>query len=338
MTREEPTPASLLAAGAPPRYLLPYLLNLLVNRMAQLTQPLLREHGLTVSRWQVLSILVALDGSRVTTLAELAGATQPVTSRVVDQMERDGLVERRPDPDDQRATGVWLTPRGHEVFHAVVPDASALLDDVTVDLADDEVDALAGLLVRLLARTPDGVGPVDALAGVPFAPSPDDTPTATPPPSPPTDRPQEDPVADIDRSAPVQARAAVTAAASREDVFAVLADLPGWSAVYPELRDLEAEGPAHVGSRFRFRSGPVQVEAEVIALEPGRLLAFDGRGKGASSTYVFRLDDDAEGTSIVAEQSMDGLAAKSMRPMLQKIADTSLQEWADAIARVAADR
>lgn len=166
------SPATLLAAGAPTRYLLPYLLNLAVNRLDRLTLPLLRDHGLTVSRWQVLSILVALDGARITTLAELAGATQPVTSRVIDQMERDGLVVRRTDPDDQRVQGVWLTDHGRDLFFTLVPDASALLDGLTGDLDDAEVDLLANLLVRVLARTPEGVGPVDALEGVPFAVGP----------------------------------------------------------------------------------------------------------------------------------------------------------------------
>lgn len=162
-------PSVLLAAGAPTRYLLPYLLNLLVGRTNQMTQPLLREHGLTISRWQVLSILVALDGCRVTTLADLAGSTQPVTSRVVDQMERDGLVERRPDPDDQRAQGVWLTEHGRDLFFALLPEAGELVDHLTQGLSEDEVDQLAGLLARLLAHTPGGVGPVDALQDVPFA-------------------------------------------------------------------------------------------------------------------------------------------------------------------------
>ncbi|MFT5223637.1 MAG: hypothetical protein ACI867_001959, partial [Glaciecola sp.] len=32
----------------------------------------------------------------------------------------------------------------------------------------DEVDVLAGLLTRMLANTPGGIGPVDALEDVPF--------------------------------------------------------------------------------------------------------------------------------------------------------------------------
>jgi DNA-binding MarR family transcriptional regulator len=162
------SPATLLASGAPTRYLLPYLLNLLVNRTNQTWRQTLRAHGLTVSRWQILSILIALDGCRVTTLAELAGETQPVTSRVVDQMERDDLVERRADPQDARVSSVWLTTAGREIFFTLIPDAGVMVDDFTAALDEAEVDVLAGLLTRMLANTPGGVGPVDALDDVPF--------------------------------------------------------------------------------------------------------------------------------------------------------------------------
>lgn len=139
----------------------------------------------------------------------------------------------------------------------------------------------------------------------------------------------------IDPDAPVTAQASATTPAPRSAVFALLADLEGWSAIYPELRDLEAAGPATLGRAFRFRSGPMLVEAEVTGFEPDRLVAFEGRARAASSTYVFRLEDDGEGTSIVAAQSMDGMAVRTMRPMLQKIADQSLEDWVAALARAA---
>ncbi|MFT5223636.1 MAG: hypothetical protein ACI867_001958 [Glaciecola sp.] len=143
---------------------------------------------------------------------------------------------------------------------------------------------------------------------------------------------------DIDRTAPVQAQAEAHTTASCGAVFGVLQDIGSWSIVYPELRDLQADGPAALGSTFRFKSGPMQIEANVTALVKDSLLAFEGKGKGASSTYVFHVDEADGGTLIRGAQSMNGLAVKTMKPMLQRIAETSLQEWVDAIAREAAQR
>lgn len=143
-------------------------------------------------------------------------------------------------------------------------------------------------------------------------------------------------MSEINTKAPVQARAQAVTTATRSQVFDVLADLSSWSTVYPELRDLQADGPAAVGTAFRFKSGPMQIEATVTAFEQDRLIAFEGKGKGASSQYRFELDDVQDGTTITAQQSMDGLAVKTMKPMLQKIADTSLQDWVEAIGATAA--
>jgi hypothetical protein len=40
---------------------------------------------------------------------------------LVDRAERDGVVERRPDPDDRSASRVWLTDRGRALIKSVLP-------------------------------------------------------------------------------------------------------------------------------------------------------------------------------------------------------------------------
>ncbi|HEX5909161.1 MAG TPA: MarR family transcriptional regulator [Thermoleophilaceae bacterium] len=57
---------------------------------------------------------VRADGSRVTELAELSMLTKPTVVHMVDELERLGYVERRPDPADGRAKLVVLTGRGRE--------------------------------------------------------------------------------------------------------------------------------------------------------------------------------------------------------------------------------
>lgn len=52
------------------------------------------------------------SGSRVTELAVLAQVSKPTVVYLVDDLERLGYVERRPDPSDGRAKLVCLTERG----------------------------------------------------------------------------------------------------------------------------------------------------------------------------------------------------------------------------------
>ena len=123
--------------------MLPYLMHRVTNRANQLWVKQLREHGLTISRWQVLSVLSRFDGARIGTIADLSGGEQPAFSRVVDQMERDGLVTRRASLSDSRAVEVWFTDRGRDVYAALMPDAEAFVQRMLRKLSDDEIRTLS---------------------------------------------------------------------------------------------------------------------------------------------------------------------------------------------------
>jgi DNA-binding MarR family transcriptional regulator len=54
------------------------------------------------------------DGMRLTELAEHACMTKQSCGELVDELCRNGYVERIPDPDDKRAKLICLTERGKE--------------------------------------------------------------------------------------------------------------------------------------------------------------------------------------------------------------------------------
>lgn len=76
------------------------------------------------------SILIPLyeeDGLRLGEIARRARLSKQTMTTLVRLLERDGLVERRPDSSDGRASLVFLTPRA-EVFRPVAEAALADLD------------------------------------------------------------------------------------------------------------------------------------------------------------------------------------------------------------------
>jgi DNA-binding MarR family transcriptional regulator len=71
-------------------------------------------------------------------------------TELVRRLERDGLVERRPDPTDHRAAIVSLTPRAR-AFEPVAAGVLAELDGLVRDRLDDErVEELKAALRELL--------------------------------------------------------------------------------------------------------------------------------------------------------------------------------------------
>jgi DNA-binding MarR family transcriptional regulator len=65
------------------------------------------------SHGNVMEQLTFQDGLRLTDLAAFAGMTAQSMSELVDELERRGYVERRPDPTDRRAKRIHLTEKGH---------------------------------------------------------------------------------------------------------------------------------------------------------------------------------------------------------------------------------
>lgn len=75
---------------------------------------------LTLAQWRALVVLGRGDGLRVGEIAQAVGMSLPSTSRLIQRLERRGLVTTERDQSDRRATLVRLTESGKEVREAVV--------------------------------------------------------------------------------------------------------------------------------------------------------------------------------------------------------------------------
>ncbi|MBV9846438.1 MAG: winged helix-turn-helix transcriptional regulator [Kutzneria sp.] len=99
--------------------------------------PVLRAHGLTMWGYRVLS---ALDGQPVrtqTSLAQSIGADKTRIIGVLDELQRQGLIDRQADPVDRRANLVSVTAAGHRVRiraqAEIQRNEERLLDQVSQD-------------------------------------------------------------------------------------------------------------------------------------------------------------------------------------------------------------
>lgn len=102
----------------------------------------------------VLMRLLEQDGLTQVALARLQRVEAPTLCRMVDRLERDGLVERRPHPDDRRASCLFLTAAGRRAAkrgRRAIADVEATVFGA---LDADERAQLADLLDRVLERLP----------------------------------------------------------------------------------------------------------------------------------------------------------------------------------------
>ncbi|MFJ8503280.1 MarR family winged helix-turn-helix transcriptional regulator [Streptomyces avermitilis] len=100
-----------------------------------------------------LSVLdtLAFGGSpmRLTDLARTEQVSQPGITQLVTRLERDGLVERRPDPSDGRAVLVHITEAGRKIGRSRHEDRTRHLTPLVAQLAPEQRQAIADALPAL---------------------------------------------------------------------------------------------------------------------------------------------------------------------------------------------
>lgn len=99
---------------------------------------------------------------RLRDLARLANSTLSRLSKVVDRLSNEGWIERRPDPDDGRATLGVLTEAGWGKVVETAPGHAAYVRELIFDkLTRAEVKQLG----TIASKIADAVGPTGACSG-----------------------------------------------------------------------------------------------------------------------------------------------------------------------------
>ncbi len=105
-----------------------------------------------------LGVLAHRDGIAQRDLAEALHIAPPTLSRMLQSMEKNGVVERRDDEADQRLSRVYMTDAGRTVAREM---RAAMADHIPVAVAalsDDERVELARLLDKLSASIARSLG------------------------------------------------------------------------------------------------------------------------------------------------------------------------------------
>ncbi|WP_193161823.1 MarR family winged helix-turn-helix transcriptional regulator [Microbulbifer hainanensis] len=108
-----------------------------------------KEHGLSRSRWQVLWHLAKEEGLKQAELAERMDVAPISLARQVDNLQQEGLVERRPDPGDRRCFRIYLTGEAEPALEVLRDLAQQTRNQALVGFSVDDVNQLRDLLGRL---------------------------------------------------------------------------------------------------------------------------------------------------------------------------------------------
>lgn len=141
------------AGGALPSYTLDEQVGFLMRRAQQrhiaIFQRIMGDDGPTPTQFAAMSKLAGGEEISQNLLGRMTAMDPATIKGVIARLEERGLVERLPDPDDQRRVRVRLSAKGLEAVPALIEKAKAITAATLAPLSREEAERLLALLARL---------------------------------------------------------------------------------------------------------------------------------------------------------------------------------------------
>jgi len=106
-------------------------------------------YGITLAQFSVLEALYHLGDLRIGDIIEKTLSTGGNMTVVIKNLEKEGLVEKRCDPQDRRSSIIHLLPMGEDLMKQIFPEHIENVRDFFSNLNTEEKDQLSSLLKKL---------------------------------------------------------------------------------------------------------------------------------------------------------------------------------------------
>ena len=109
-------------------------------------RPMLNKHGLTEQQWRVVRVLAEFPEIDASEIAQRSLLLAPSLSRIFQYLEREKLIKRNSDVNDQRRSLFALTPKGQKLHERIAPEAEAIYAQIEADFGGEKLEQLYELL------------------------------------------------------------------------------------------------------------------------------------------------------------------------------------------------
>ena len=115
----------------------------------------LQDRGMTYARMRLLGALHCNGSQIMTSISDELGVTRRNVTALVDALEEEGLVRRKPHPTDRRATVIEMTPQGERTMDRIYDEHRAAVAELFAELGEEdrmELTRMLGALREALRR------------------------------------------------------------------------------------------------------------------------------------------------------------------------------------------
>jgi DNA-binding MarR family transcriptional regulator len=129
-----------------------YLLRQTLNLMQPRLEAVFADHEFTFVQWCVLMQLRDGLANRAADISRNLNHDSGALTRVIDQLDARGMIERTRSTEDRRIVELALTGQGSEAVEGLIPLVVDSLNELFAEFSRAEMEQLTGLLHRVLAR------------------------------------------------------------------------------------------------------------------------------------------------------------------------------------------
>jgi len=108
-----------------------------------------RNAGVTLSQWRVVGSLVLQPGLTQKEIADKMGIEGATLVPVIDKMEKDGLLKRKPDLTDRRANRIYLTSKADSLWESMTECALKIRRSSTKNISDGDIQITLDTLRKI---------------------------------------------------------------------------------------------------------------------------------------------------------------------------------------------
>lgn len=135
-----------------------YLLRRSGKLITARIEALFAKEDVSFVQWVILMNL--RDGAYMTAadLCQYLCHDSGALTRVIDQMEKRGLIRRQRSTKDRRMVGLKLTKEGRKTTESFLPRVIGLYNGLLTDFTRKEADTLIRLLTRIISKLSEPAG------------------------------------------------------------------------------------------------------------------------------------------------------------------------------------
>ena len=129
---------------------LPYKLSFLINLISSdLAALYTAEYGIAHTEWRVMAVLGITSGVSAGYVADKTAMDKVAVSRAINNMIKEGLIERKFSNEDKRRSELMLSKKGADIYEKIVPLVLNYEQDILGALDQEEQETLTTILTKL---------------------------------------------------------------------------------------------------------------------------------------------------------------------------------------------